>query len=344
MELFVIIIQDVLGPIAATVVGGLILDRLLKHRARTTAHNKGKSSDFMNGSLGILQGFLLPCVVALNIWVILDFVGKHRPPVPSAPNSVIEGRDFTNGLGQRMIWCLPGSFLMGSPVGEVQRNFDERQRQVVITSGFWMSATEVTKVAWADVMGGGRPAETGWKRWADGPGYPAVQMTWAEAVNFCDALTRREGAAGRLPQGFVYRLPTEAQWEYACRAGSSTAFSFGGTLDGRDANCDGREPYGTTRKGRFLGRSAFVGRYPRNPWGLLDMHGNVQEWCLDWYAPDLGGSTSLDPRGPVQGTSRVVRGGCWFVGAAKCRSAARFKLDPKLSFDDLGMRPALVKR
>jgi formylglycine-generating enzyme required for sulfatase activity len=303
MEALYIIVSKIIEPTAIAILSQVILQGI----SRLFSEPERRSGNKLLGFLNLIQSCIVPVLIIWVLWFVTDFALKHRSAPPSPSNSIILGRDFTNGLGQQMIWCPPGAFEMGSPTTESGRGIDEEQRRVMLTSGFWLSRTELTKSAWTGVMGKGAPTEGGWKPWADVLGYPAVGMTWNDAVTFCDALTRSEGASGRLPQGFVYRLPTEAQWEYACRAGSITPFSFGGILDGEQANCDGRQPYGTVRQGQFLGRATFVGRYSRNPWGFLDMHGNVQEWCLDLYAENLGRSAVSDPLGSMQGRTRVVR-------------------------------------
>ena len=131
-------------------------------------------------------------------------------------------------------------------------------------------------------------------------------------------------------------LPTEAQWEYACRAGSTTPFSLGSALNGDMANCDGNYPYGTSSKGRYQHETVDVGSYAPNAWNLYDMHGNVWEWCADWYGSYDG--DAIDPQGPVSGTYRVSHGGSWNHGARSCRSAYRRGYEPGIRSFDLGFR------
>jgi formylglycine-generating enzyme required for sulfatase activity len=141
-------------------------------------------------------------------------------------------------------------------------------------------------------------------------------VSWEDAVAICRKLSAKEGQE--------YRLPTEAEWEYACRAGTTTPFSFGSVLKGQEANCDGNYPYGTTTKGPFLGRTTKVGSYAANAFGLYDMHGNVWEWCADWYdAEYYKHSPSEDPPGAASGSYRVYRGGGWFLDASGCRASCR---------------------
>jgi len=140
-----------------------------------------------------------------------------------------------------------------------------------------------------------------------------------------------------LPEGWVYTLPTEAQWEYACRAGTTTATAFGDSLSSKQANFNGDYPYGGASKGPNLGRTTDVGSYPANAWGFHDMHGNVWEWCSDWYGDYPDGSAS-DPVGPSAGSDRVLRGGRWDFHGQNCRSANRYRYGPDFRRYDLGFR------
>jgi formylglycine-generating enzyme required for sulfatase activity len=148
-------------------------------------------------------------------------------------------------------------------------------------------------------------------------------------TSFCDKLTELERKAGRLPAGMAYQLPTEAQWEYACRAGTKTSFSFGDSLTSGQANISGGP-----------GETTAVGKYPANGWGFHDMHGNVFEWCADWYG-DYPTGAARDPVGPADGSSRVQRGGSWYYTASNARSADRYGYGPASSFNNLGFRLSL---
>ena len=154
---------------------------------------------------------------------------------------------------------------------------------------------------------------------------------------FCKKLSDlpAEKAAGRK-----YRLPTEAEWEYCCRAGTSTPFHFGSALNGKQANCNGNYPYGTTETGPCLGKTSPVGSYPPNAWGLYDMHGNVWEWCQDWL-DSYPKQSVTDPRGPEVGSGCVHRGGGWDIAAAGCRSASRSWNVPSRRDNGHGFRLAL---
>jgi formylglycine-generating enzyme required for sulfatase activity len=166
--------------------------------------------------------------------------------------------------------------------------------------------------------------------------FPVEQVSWDDARQFCEGLSElaEERAAGRR-----YRLPTEAEWEYACRAGANTSFSFGAELNGRQANCNGGDPYGTAVEGPFLERTAQVGSYPPNAFGLYDMHGNVFEWCADWYG-DYTNSPSDDPTGPVAGDYRIARGGAWCFNPVAVRCAFRYWSEPSMRYNFIGFRVA----
>ncbi len=222
-----------------------------------------------------------------------------------------------------MVWIPSGSFTMGSPESEpASYSWERPQTQVTLSQGFWLGKYEVTQGEYLSVMGSNPSYFTG------DLSRPVECVSWNDAVAYCAALTQRERAAGRLPAGYEYRLPTEAQWEYACRAGTTTPFHYGEELRSGMANFYGyyeylvSDPYHYNPSGIYLGRTESVGSYAPNAWGLHDMHGNVWEWCLDWFGAYPGGSVS-DPTGPTTGSVRVLRGGGWDSGAYDCRSAFR---------------------
>ncbi|MBV9489322.1 MAG: formylglycine-generating enzyme family protein [Verrucomicrobia bacterium] len=257
------------------------------------------------------------------------------------------GQSFTNGEGQPMIWCPPtgpGGFLMGSPKSEKGHYNYETQHKVVLTTGFWLGKYEVTQAEWTAVMGSNPStyASSGLKA-------PVENVSWFEAVDFCRRLTDRERARGTLPPGFEYALPTEAQWEYACRAGTKTAYSFGDdpaelSKYGNFNDKSGGFPGADTTQDDGYKFTAPVGSYLPNAWGFHDMHGNVWEWCQDAIDPQNAAYAPDDATDPVRskGSDRVDRGGSWVSAARDCRSAARDGNQPSFRSSALGLRPAVV--
>ena len=229
-------------------------------------------------------------------------------------------------------WCPPGRFMMGSSASEEERRNNETQHEVTLTRGFWLLETPVTQAMWEGVMGN-NPS-----RFTDSHRLPVEQVPWEDCWLYIEKLN----ALKLAPTGFRFSLPTEAQWEYACRAGATTPFHFGSTLNGDKANCDGIYPYGTQAKGKNLGKTSVAGSYPANAWGLYDMHGNVLEWCSDWYGDYPSGSVT-DPVGTSTGSYRVLRGGGWYYCARYCRSAYRYFYDPSSRYYYIGLRLSLVR-
>jgi sulfatase modifying factor 1 len=219
------------------------------------------------------------------------------------------------GVPFRFRWASPGSFMMGSPGTERDRSGDEVLHKVTLSSGFWMLETEVTQLMWESIMGE-NPSEF------EGANLPVERVSWED----CQEFVAKLNDLGFAPAGARFALPTEAQWEYACRAGTTTPFSWGGSLNGDKANCDGRCPYGTDVEGKYLDETSPVGSYDVNSWGFFDMHGNVWEWCADWYNAYPPGAVT-NPRGPANGLEHVMRGGCWSNDAEYCRSAYRSSSD-----------------
>ena len=229
-----------------------------------------------------------------------------------------------NGGRMDFVWCPPGRFLMGSPETEDKRNIDEKPHLVTLTKGFWVGKTEVTRTQWKSVMGDAGFAFS--SLWGGDAELPIDTVSWQQCKEFCDKA------------GNGFRLPTEAEWEYACRAGTATPFDFGVSLNGTKANCSGgAEPYGTLASGPNSFGSKRVASYQRNPWGIYDMHGNLFEWCADYYAEYPDGD-QLDPKGPERGDVRVIRGGCWNYAPKMCRSAFRSRKDPVSADANTGFR------
>jgi formylglycine-generating enzyme required for sulfatase activity len=234
--------------------------------------------------------------------------------------------DLGNGVNLEMVLIPAGIFMMGSQESEAGRNGDETQHQVTISKPYYLGKYPVTQAQWQQVMG------TNPSKFKSNGLAPVENVSWDDTQAFCIKLKEITQAP--------FGIPTEAQWEYACRAGTTTPFHFGSQLNGRQANCDGTVPYGTDMKGPYLKETSAVGTYPANAWGLYDMHGNVWEWCSDWHG-DYPTRSVTDPIGPATGSFRVLRGGCWFSVAVSCRSADRRWNDPSGRCRILGFRVAL---
>ncbi|MDA1191062.1 MAG: formylglycine-generating enzyme family protein [Candidatus Poribacteria bacterium] len=287
----------------------------------------------------------LLCTLALFAFVGCERVESDTPEdglvkttVPSSFNGTQAG-DQREIAGIPLCWCPPGKFVMGCPPDEPERRPGEDQVEVTLTKGFWIAKFEATQGQWKRVMGklpGELTAEL-----PDGDDYPVGNVNFAEVEAFCRTLTELCHASGVLPMDWEFRLPTEAQWEYACRAGTTTATSFGDTLSSKQANFKG-EPYNGAEPGPSLGRAAPVGSYPANPWGLHDMHGNTYEWCRDWYHPRLPGGVDPDLYS-ARAASRVRRGGCWADEGWSCRSAFRLRFEPERRYDHIGFRVVVVQ-
>ena len=231
------------------------------------------------------------------------------------------------GIRQRFRWLEPGSFLMGSPASEAERSDNEVQHQVTLTQGFWMADTTVTQAQWQAVMGN-NPS-----RFTDNPNNPVEKVSWQDAQAFIQKLHSLIGLAAQLP--------SEAQWEYACRAGTTTAFSFGDNITPEQVNYNGNYPYAKGQKGLYRQQTVPVQALPANPWGLYEMHGNVWEWCRDRWQQTLPAEPLIDPLGFDTGVLRVVRGGSWSDLGWDCRSAYRSGYVPVNRFFDVGFRLVL---
>jgi formylglycine-generating enzyme required for sulfatase activity len=297
----------------------------------------------------------------------------------------------TNSLGMKLTLIPPGEFQMASPKSERERHVNEQQHRVRITKPFYLGLYEVTQREFEQVMGrnpsefsnsgGQTEAATG----VDTSRNPVENVTWYDAVEFCNKLSKKEGrrpyyriadiereadgwikdAKVSVEGGGGYRLPTEAQWEYACRAGTTTPFNFGTANNGALSNCNGNGPYGTEEQGPALGWTVPVGSYRPNAFGLYDMHGNVWEWCWDVFdeayykhspESDPAGpsrtpkvvrknsktrhSPTSDPAGPSGASDRVMRGGAWCALALECRAAHRGWNLPGHRYNDRGFRVA----
>ena len=240
----------------------------------------------------------------------------------------VKKETFTvNGVSFKMVRIPVGEFMMGSPSDEPNRNEDERQHRVRITRPFWMGETEVTQRLWQAVMGN-NPS-----RFSNcGLDCPVEKVSWDDCQKFIEELNNRVSGGG-------FRLPTEAEWEYACRAGSDTAFSWGHSADCSRANY-GNGHFGSECKGRNPGNTMRGKSFDPNDWGLYDMHGNVLEWCQDYWKADYPPGFVTDPEGPSSGPNRVNRGGGWNGNAKYCRSANRIYRRPGDHDGNLGFRLA----
>jgi formylglycine-generating enzyme required for sulfatase activity len=259
---------------------------------------------------------VLMCLCLFGCISTKELVKVSTGPVKGESFSVPE-------LNLDMLWCKPGTFMMGSPKDEKDRQDRATQHEVTLTQGFWLGKHEVTQAQWEKVMSANLSRFRG-------ATLPVEHVNWGAAMKFCQKLTQMEKTAGRLPEGWIYTLPTEAQWEYACRAGTTTAYFFGDSITPKQANYS---------EGN-IGKTTPVGTYPANAWGFHDMHGNVWEWCLDWYGDYPSGSAS-DPVGPSDGSLRVSRGGSWVDFGGLMRSAARYRFAPDFRFNTLGFRLSL---
>jgi formylglycine-generating enzyme required for sulfatase activity len=231
---------------------------------------------------------------------------------------------------------------MGSPETERFRDKDETRHKVKLTRGFWLGKYEVTQRQWTRVMGK-NPA--GFKN----PDNPVEMVNWTDAQEFIGKLN-----ANRLPPNPesrtpnpeprtlnpLFRLPTEAEWEYACRAGATGVFCHADSLDATQANFNGNSPYGSGKIAEYRQKTTPAGSFKPNAWGLFDMHGNLWEWCADWYG-QYPARDGTDPAGITTGSQRVLRGGCWYDVGAACRSAFRGKNKPDWRWTGIGFRLAM---
>ena len=250
----------------------------------------------------MIRFFCLCLIVALAIHSPIQAQEKKDPP-----------KDFTNSIGMKFVWIKPGSFMMGSPKEEKERGGDETQHKVTLTKGFYMGVYTVTQEQWKEVMGNNPSEFKGEKN------LPVEMVSWDD----CQAFIKKLREKDKKP----YRLPTEAEWEYSCRAGTTTPFHFGETISTDQANYNGTYTYGNGKKGLLRLKTTPVGSFPANAWGLHDMHGNIWQWCQDWFG-DYPQDDVVDPQGPEKGKFRVRRGGSWGYHPLNCRSAFRTWSEP----------------
>jgi formylglycine-generating enzyme required for sulfatase activity len=243
-----------------------------------------------------------------------------RPCLPRRTVALAKGVDIT------FAWIAPGTFLMGSPSEEPERDEDETLHEVTLAQGFYRGIHAVTQAQWQAMMGNNPSRFKGKKR-------PVEEVFWEDCQAFCAKLS--------LGKGRQFRLPSEAEWEYSCRAGTTTPFFFGATLFTDQSNYDGNYPYGEGAKGVYRKRTTSVGNFPANAWGLFDLHGNVWEWCQDEYKryeePQTKNASETEN---MVNVIRVLRGGSWASDAWICRAAFHLRDTPDLRSDDGGFRVA----
>jgi formylglycine-generating enzyme required for sulfatase activity/tRNA A-37 threonylcarbamoyl transferase component Bud32 len=235
------------------------------------------------------------------------------------------GASFKNSIGMEFVLVSAGKFMMGSNAYDSEKPIHE----VTIATPFYLGKYQVTQGEWKAVMGSNPSSFKGDDR------LPVETVSWEECQEFIARLNARQ-------DGYVYGLPSEAEWEYACRAGTTTPFSFGKTLTTAQANYNGNHPYGGGPKGEYRKRTTRVGSFPPNAWGLCDMHGNVWEWCQDGWHENYNGVLT-DGRAWETGSDneRVVRGGSWFDSAGLCRAALRYRYAPVFRGNFVGVRVAV---
>ena len=297
------------------------------------------------GTIVLLASAVLGCQrTAPNI----SLAEQTKAVAPSAFDGVKAG-DEREVCGVKLCWRPAGQFIMGSPASEPERRTGEDQVAVTFSKGYWTAKHETTQGLWKRIAGP-LPGEFTTELPADDE-LPLGNVNFAQAEAFCKQLTELGHKSGELPQEWEFRLPTEAQWEYACRAGTTTATSFGDAISSRQANFLGEKPYNGAENGPSLGKAARVGSYPANPWGIHDMHGNTCEWCRDWHHAKLPGGADPDlytAKATAQknrdGTvSRSRRGGAWVDEGWPNRSAMRQRFEPERRYDHIGFRVVAVR-
>jgi formylglycine-generating enzyme required for sulfatase activity len=254
----------------------------------------------------------------------------------------LEGKvvDLNSTVSLEMIWVEPGTFTMGSPESEVGRGNDETQHEVTLTKGFYLGKYEVTQSQYEAVMTGNTDGLNATpSQYSGNPDRPVEKVSWNDIQVFLTRLNAQE--AGNIPTGWGYVLPTEAQWEYACRAGTTTAYSWGDTIASDDANYNWDGDWNT---GTDFQQTRDVGQYSANPWGFFDMHGNVWEWTADAYGTYASGAQTDPFNEGATGSNRVARGGSWGYAGSYSRSAKRFTNDyPSNRRNVIGFRVGLME-
>jgi formylglycine-generating enzyme required for sulfatase activity len=320
------------------------------------------------GALTISLACVLLCVATPAAWFVLSSrfgpavvpkdtdapaAGPKDKDKPDVKNDAQLAKDLQLDLGggvkMNLVRIDPGTFRMGSPETEAERDPDsEFQHEVTITRAFYIGVYTVTQAQYRQVIaknpsnfsatGTGKDKVAGMNT----DDFPVEMVTWHAAMDFCRAVS---GRAELNSKGWTMDLPTEAEWEYACRAGTTSAFHYGDFLSGKQANFSSESPYGAAPKVPRLNRTCYVGGYRPNSWGLYDMHGNVLQWCKDWYGKDYYRSSGRsDPLNETPDVGRVLRGGSWYASAKLCRSAQRLHDEPGITrqYDDSGWLVAII--
>jgi len=239
--------------------------------------------------------------------------------------------------GMEFILIPQGRFLMGNHEIRDEGSRSEILHSVTISKDFWLARMEVTQEQWQSIMGNKEIHPEKPSPFCNtNPQYPIVSVSYFDIQRFLEKLNE-------LSTTYHFRLPSEAEWEYACRAGTKTPFSYGVNLSDSLANFNAEIPSTYSTQGKNIGRPEPVGSYPPNPWGLYDMHGNVWEWVSDWYAPYSQEQTT-DPTGPPFGNQKVIRGGSWYVGGGNARSSFRRTHEPGLWGFSIGFRLVCEKK
>ncbi len=293
-----------------------------------TAQILTRSHTTLNGSWPP-QNLSLQLLCGPSISIHPAHIGSIDPPLAPANSTPTQadgpGGDFN------LVWIPPGQFTMGSPNEEPDRNLDEGpQTQVTLTHGFWISRCEITQAQYQSVM------KINPSLFLGDPRRPVERVRYRDATEFCQRLTQLHKQQALIPPQHAYRLPTEAEWEYACRANTQTRFSHGNDPLGHDL-----ENYAWFNANSDSSTQPVGSRQP-NPWGLHDLHGNVLEWCLDGASSQLPGNSVTNPITPPEGLLRIARGGSWLHGARASRSANRDAYSESTRSSDLGFRIVLT--
>jgi formylglycine-generating enzyme required for sulfatase activity len=308
---------------------------------------KPEASNIGRLKLSLITGLVIVMAGFASCYQVKPLPSGATLATPSSFDGTKSG-DARAIMGVQLRWCPAGVFVMGSPRSERERRPGENQVQVMISKGFWIAGYETTQAEWKTVMGtlpGELTAEL-----PEGDKLPVGNVNFAEAEEFCRKLTDLAHIAGVLPEEWEFRLPTEAQWEYAARAGTTTATAFGDSFTSYQANFKGQS-YNTPVQGPALGHATAVGSYAPNGWGIYDMHGNIWEWTRDWYHlrlpggadPDLHDAMSTATKSESGTISRSRRGGGWTDEGWALRSAFRLRFEPDRRFDHIGFRVVAVR-